>query len=93
MYYKTFVKYAANTAALLIIFVGMIFFWLPIPLGLITMGIGVALLLTCSKRATEMLRTKRSNYRHFNSLLKSMQIRLPNAIGKVLSKSEPNLNT
>lgn len=91
MYYRTFLKYATNTAAILIILIGIVFFWLPIPLGLLTMGIGVAILLTSSTKATEMLKTKRTRYVRFNSLLKSMQARMPAAIGNVLSKSEPNV--
>ena len=90
MYYKTFNKYAIYLTALLFLFIGMIFLWLPIPLGFLLMGVGIALIITHSSRATRLLKSQRARYRRLNRFLKKVENRVPDPIGKILSDSDPN---
>lgn len=93
MYYKNFIKYLTNSIAILIILIGIVFFWLPVPLGALIMGIGVALLLTKSEIASKWLKSLRHRYDRINSILHFVQARLPLAARNVLKKSDPNANT
>ena len=90
MHYKTFKKYTIYLTALFFLFFGMVFMWLPIPLGFLLMGAGFALIITHSNRATRLLKNQRARYRRLNRFLKDVEARMPDGLGKILRESDPN---
>ncbi|MFN3230612.1 MAG: hypothetical protein ACE363_00480 [Alphaproteobacteria bacterium] len=75
--------------ALLLIVLGVMFVPLPIPLGLILIMAGLALLLSTSRPALRRLRRFRRTRPEVDGFLTRARHRMPPAVGRPLRRSEP----
>jgi hypothetical protein len=76
--------------AQVLIITGFFIFWLPIPIGLLMMGAGIALLLSMNQRARSLMRSARQSFPWFDRFILKAQAKLPERFAKLLSLSEPD---
>lgn len=79
-------RYIVVAFALLLIFAGLIVFPLPIPLGLIMMVAGLAVLLGASKTARIWFREFRGRYPSIDQRISRVEPLLPEALRRVLKR-------
>lgn len=74
----------------MIIIIGAITFPLPIPLGLVLMAIGIAMLIGTSKLARVMMKILRRRHVKFDLIMRKAQTLAPGFISKLLQRTDPN---
>lgn len=67
--------------------IGFLTFWLPLPTGIILMGVGLALLLSSSPRAVRTVRFLRQKFPRFDHLLDKAQEIVPGPLRRSLAKT------
>lgn len=77
-------------AAITIFVIGVITFPLPIPIGLILMGIGIAMLIGASKVTRVMIKKLRRRYPRFDQIMCKAQALAPNMVSKLLHRTDPH---
>ncbi|NWG45025.1 MAG: hypothetical protein HXY25_00560 [Alphaproteobacteria bacterium] len=75
---------------LVLIFGGIVWMLLPVPLGLFAIGLGVALVLWASPQARAVLRWLRGLAPGLDRLLRRTEARLPREIATPLERTEPS---
>ncbi len=73
--------------ALLILF-GLPLFWTPIPVGLIMIASGLALIISNSDAAREWVRTLRLKHRRFDAWVSRAEARVPHPFDRILQQTE-----
>ncbi|MEQ8435480.1 MAG: hypothetical protein RIA71_14705 [Oceanicaulis sp.] len=73
--------------ALLILF-GLPLFWTPIPIGLIMIASGLALIISNSNAAREWVRTLRLKHPGFDAWVHRAEARVPHPFDRILKQTE-----
>ena len=73
--------------ALLILF-GLPLFWTPIPIGLIMIASGLALIISNSDAAREWVRTLRAKHPKFDAWVVKAEARVPPPFDRILKQTE-----
>ncbi|MGX6647002.1 hypothetical protein ACWCOP_03535 [Maricaulaceae bacterium MS644] len=73
--------------ALLVLF-GLPLFWTPIPIGLIMIASGLALIISNSNAAREWVRTQRLKHPRFDAWLHQAEARVPHPFDRILKQTE-----
>jgi len=73
----------------LLIAFGLPLFWTPIPVGLIMIAAGVALVIGNSRRSQDWLRERRSRSARLDEKLREAERKSPSRIRKTLEKTQP----
>ena len=72
----------------LLIMVGLPLFWTPIPVGLILIASGLALIISNSDAAREWVRTFRMHHPRFDSWVSKAEARVPPPFDRILKQTE-----
>lgn len=72
----------------LLILFGLPLFWTPIPIGLIMIASGLALIISNSDAAREWVRTLRETHPKFDSWLVNAEARVPPPFDRILKQTE-----
>lgn len=75
---------------ILLILIGVPLFWTPIPIGLVLVAVGGALLIANSDRARDWVRDRRTRHPGFDAwMLKAEQI-VPHPFDRILKRTDLN---
>lgn len=74
----------------LLVLAGLAIVWLPIPLGIVLIPVGLALIVATSRTAREWLRRRRQNNPGLNRWLGRMEGKVPERIAEPLRKTSPD---
>lgn len=77
-------------AAIAIFIIGVITFPLPIPIGLILMAVGIAMLIGTSKIVRVMIKVLRRRYQKFDQIMWKAQTLAPDIISKIIRRTDPH---
>ncbi|WP_051242902.1 hypothetical protein [Stappia stellulata] len=77
------------SAALVLIALGLLTVWLPIPTGVPLIAGGAFLILATSRQAVRWLRARRRRNLDFNRLMSGLEDRAPAPMAQVLRRSRP----
>lgn len=72
----------------LLILAGLPLFWTPIPVGLIMIACGLALLISNSDAARDFVRARRTRHRRFDAWLKKAERVVPHPFDRILKRTE-----
>jgi hypothetical protein len=75
--------------ALILVIIGFIIFWLPLPIGLVFMAFGFALLVSSNTFAARFLLAVRTHSQRINRLFLLIESRSPPFFRKKLEKTNP----
>jgi fatty acid desaturase len=79
------------SAAVVLIALGLLTVWLPIPTGVPLLAAGLVLILATSRQAVRWLRARRRRNLDFNRLMSGLEDRAPAPMAQVLRRSRPRL--
>ncbi|MBE1300221.1 MAG: hypothetical protein GJ680_09980 [Alteromonadaceae bacterium] len=77
-----------TVAAIVLIFIGLILFPLPVPVGIFFIIGGVALLISVNPKAQKIVRSLRKRHPWINELLHKATLKSPAFLRKILIKTE-----
>ncbi|SDT91540.1 hypothetical protein [Stappia sp. ES.058] len=80
----------AWSAAVVLIVLGLLTIWLPIPTGVPLLVGGLVLILSTSRQAIRWLRARRRRNLDFNRLMSGLEDRAPAPMAQVLRRSRPS---
>ena len=72
----------------LLIIVGLPLFWTPIPVGLVMIACGLALLISNSDSARDFVRARRRRHPRFDAWLKKAEGVAPHPFDRILKRTE-----
>ncbi len=72
----------------LLILAGLPLFWTPIPIGLIMIACGLALLISNSDAARNFVRALRTRHRGFDAWLRKAERVVPHPFDRILKRTE-----
>jgi len=73
---------------LLLILAGLPLFWTPIPIGLIMIAAGLALLISNSDAAREFVRARRARHPRFNAWVIKAEGVVPHPFDRILKRTD-----
>lgn len=82
-------KMIANVVAIVLIVVGFVAFWLPIPVGAMMMVTGGAILFGHDPRLVNRIRDMRKKRQSINRFMVKLQSIAPEYIGQIMEASNP----
>jgi hypothetical protein len=80
------------SAAVVLIALGLLTIWLPIPTGVPLIAGGAFLILATSRQAVRWLRARRRRYGELNRLISGLEDQVPQRVSQVLRRSRPRLS-
>ena len=77
-----------QTLGVLLIMLGLPLFWTPIPIGLILIASGLALLISNSDSAREFVRERRARHPRFDAWLSKAERVVPHPFDRILKRTD-----
>lgn len=80
-------KYFWEILGGVLVLTGLVIFWLPVPLGLVLIGTGLAILITTSKFVRRWVRHEREEHDAVDEVLKDAEDNLPDELARPLKQT------
>lgn len=82
-------RIAVQIAAIFVVLVGMVLFPLPIPVGAVLIGIGLAMLVVSSTRVRRWVQTHRRRNSRFDAFVRKAASYLPGNLRRTIESTDP----
>lgn len=83
------IKLLLDILGALLVAVGLVLFWTPIPVGAIMVPAGLALLIANSSRVRRWIARRRADHPRFDSWIRRTERISPRAARKILERTDP----